>query len=120
MTNSVWLFTRPLSYTIHINPVASISDGKPHLRHWGVLVSEMSVVDVKATLSRTKEYCGSDFSALGTMYELFRDEEDRNNVSVCRNFGMKTIRDDWPMYSAEFVGLTTMEHHSIKSEGTEA
>lgn len=119
MTNSVWLFTRPLRYAVRLPPIASISDGKPHLRHWGVLVSKMSHVDMKATLSRIKEYCGSDFSELGTMYELFRDDGDRNNVSICRNFGMKTIRDEWPMYSAEFVGLTTMKHDLIKKEGNQ-
>ena len=54
MPDSVWLFTRPLSLAMGFPPLAVMSDGKDHLRHWGILVNNLSVVDTQAILSRTK------------------------------------------------------------------
>lgn len=117
MTSSVWLFTRPLSHVINIASFASLSDGKPFLRHWGVLISEMSYIDFIATSSRTKGSRESEFAILGTMYELFRGENDYNDVAITRPFGVDNIRDDWQMYSFDYVGQTDRLHDMIISEG---
>jgi hypothetical protein len=114
---SVWLFTRPLSWAVTFPPLASTSDGKDHLRHWGVLVNEMSLIDAQAILLRTKEYGANDNTELGTMYKLFRDEGDRNNVNITQQFGMATIRKEWQMFSVQYVGGTAMTHAMIKQEG---
>jgi hypothetical protein len=93
-----------------------ISNGKPHLRHWGVLVSDMTMVDARAILFRKTEYGANDETELGTMYELFRDE-DYNNVKITRPFEMATIREEWSMVDFQLVGETQLTHELIKQEG---
>jgi hypothetical protein len=56
MNYSVWLFTKPLRAADSFPLFALTSDGKAYLCHWGVLISEMSVIDARAILLRTTEY----------------------------------------------------------------
>ena len=49
-TNSVWLFTRPLSYVTHFSSSEATSEGRDHLCHWGVLVTELTMVDISPIL----------------------------------------------------------------------
>src|SRR5271169_597673 len=51
MVHTVWLFTRPLSF---FPPFGITSEGKPALRHWGVLVSELTLLDVQVIMQRTR------------------------------------------------------------------
>jgi hypothetical protein len=118
MEYSVWLFTRPLSYATIIPFLASASDGKQHFRHWAVLVSEMSLLDAQAIMLRRIEYCGNDRTDWGTMYELFRDHGNINNVNISRRFGMETMRKEWPMVDIQYVGQTEMIPENIEIEGT--
>jgi hypothetical protein len=117
VTYSVWLLTRPLSYTIFFPPFGATSDGKHHLCHWGILVNEMSQVDAQAIWQRTRNYGASDKTELGTMYELFRDENDRNNVHITTPFQMANMKKEWPMFSMQYVGQTLMSYERIKQEG---
>lgn len=112
MTYTVWLFTRPLSF---FPPFGIASDGKPALRHWGVLVSELTVLNVQVITQRTRGYSDDDTS-LGTMYELFR-EEGYGNVNILRSFGIATIRRDWRAFSTQHVGTTEMTFEMIDLEG---
>jgi hypothetical protein len=114
---SVWIFTRPLSYATHFTPLAITSDGRDYLRHWGVLISAMTPIDAKVILFRDTEYGGNDRTELGTMYELFRDKDDKNNVKVTRPFGMAIIEKEWWMVDFQYVGETEMTHALITSEG---
>jgi hypothetical protein len=117
MKYSVWLFTRPLSYASFFPPLAQTSSGKDHLRHWGVLVSEMTLIDAQVFLQRTTAYGGNDTTDLGVMYELFRDGNNKNNVNITRPFRMASIRKDWGTFSCEYIGQTSMTHIQIKREG---
>jgi hypothetical protein len=115
----VSLFTRPLSYAMLLPSVASSSDGKDHLRHWGVLVSDMTLLDLEVLLSRTRELGAKDNTVFGTMYELYRMPDDKNTVSINTEFSMESLRNDWPMFAMAFVGKTTLSHTQIKDEGIE-
>lgn len=118
MTNyTVWLFTRPLTYAMFSPPIAASSEGMDHLRHWGVLVNEMSMTDLKVILSRKMGYRANDNTELGTMYELFQGQESTNEVNINRKFGMNSVRKEWRMFSIYYVGKTVMRDNEIKQEG---
>jgi hypothetical protein len=79
---SVWLFTRPLTYAMFSPPIAASTEGIHHLRHWGVLVNEMNMTDLKVILSRQTRYMANDNTELGIMYELNQGEHNINIVSI--------------------------------------
>jgi len=58
-----------------------------------------------------------DDTSLGTLYELFLGEHQHNNVHIVRPFGLRTLRRDWRVFSAECVGTTSYSHDEIKAEG---
>ena len=95
---------------------AASSQGKDYLRHWGVLISDMSLIDLQVILSRTRDFGANDNTMWGTMLELFRDEDKKNNVNI-KDFGMKTLREEWPMFSMAYVGKTSMTYEQIKHQG---
>jgi hypothetical protein len=117
MKYSVWLFTRPLSYARFFPPLAQTSAGKDHLRHWGILVSDMTLLDAQVLLARATPYGGNDSTDLGVMYELFRDINNKNNVNITSPFRVLSIRKDWGMFSCQYIGQTDMTHARIKREG---
>ena len=116
MLYSVWLITRPISMESRLSALGISSDGKAHLRHWGVLVSELTLLDIQVILQWTR-YSGNDDTPLGTMYELCREEGRYTNVNIVRPFGMEIIRREWGSFSADFVGTTEMAYEDIKREG---
>jgi hypothetical protein len=116
--NYIWLFTRPLSGAILFPPLASSSEGKPHLRHWGVLCTRMTMADTNAPLQRTIHYSNRDTLSLGWMFELFQDEYSKNNVNIMREFNLEALKEHWPTFSAQYVGITEMTCEQIKFEGT--
>jgi hypothetical protein len=117
MIYTVWLLTRPLSYAISIRPLATLSFGKHHLCHWGLLVSEMTILDAKVIFLRTLEYGANDDTELGTMYDLCRDEKSRNMVNVKRPFRVSHLRTEWNTFTAQYVGETKMKYGDISIEG---
>jgi hypothetical protein len=114
---SVWLFSRPLTYAMFSPPIAASSEGIHCLSHWGVLVNEMSMIDLTVILSRTMRNSANENTEFGIMYELHQGENRVNNISINKIFGMKSIRNEWRMFSMEYVGKTTMSHDAIKQEG---
>jgi hypothetical protein len=117
MTYTVWLLTRPLSYASSFSPLALVSDGKDHFQHWGVLVSEMSLINAQEIMSHVHEYVVSSDIHLGTLYVSFRGPNDYNNVNIIRGFGLATIAQEWPSLTAQFVGDTEMTQEMIDDEG---
>jgi hypothetical protein len=115
---TVWLLTRPLSYESLFPPLSGASDGKEHLRHCGVLVREMTIIDAQAILLRTRGFWDNHDIDLGTLYETFRDEKGFYNVNIKHPFLMATIRNEWRAFSVQFVGETGMTHQLVKEEGT--
>lgn len=116
MKYTVWLFTRPLSYATLFPPLAVISNGKEHFCHWGVLVSDMTLLDGQAILLRKIEYGGNDKTDLGTMYDLFREKDGHINVNINRPFTMAIIKREWRWLSVQYVGETHMTYEMIKDE----
>jgi hypothetical protein len=114
---SVWLFTRPLSYALFSPPVAISSKGIHHLSHWGILVNEISMIDLTVMLSRTMRHNATENTDFGIMYELIQEENRLNNINITKIFGMNSIKAEWPMLSVQYVGKTTMTHETIKQEG---
>jgi len=114
---SVWLFTRPLTYAMFSPPVAASSEGKHCLSHWGVLVNDMSMIDLTVILSRNMRHTANEKMEFGIMYELHQGENQINNISINEHFGMKSIRNEWHMFSMQYVGKTTMAPDVITHEG---
>jgi hypothetical protein len=112
MAYTVWLFTRPLSF---FPSFGITSDGKPALRHWGVLISELTLLDVQVIMQRTRGSLEED-TTLGTMYELF-PEEGYGNVHIIRPFGILRIRNEWHSFSAQYIGTTLITLQMIDHEG---
>ena len=93
-----------------------MSDGKAHLRHWGILITEIPLVDARAILLRTIEDDGVDVeeTELGTMYEVFRDDEDRHNINITRLFRMTRKRGRTADF--QYVGESEVTHSVQKSK----
>jgi hypothetical protein len=114
---NVWIFARPLSGTRFFPVMAKSSAGKFHLCHWGILVSEATVMDVRAiALGGMKNWTSTENVILGTMYELER-LGDKNTVHISRSFGTLKMNEEWRTVSAEYVGDTTMSALEISVEG---
>ena len=113
---SVWLFTRPLSYASLFPPLELTSNGSHSLRHWGVVVTELTLVDVQVILQRKRGARDDDETSLGTLYELLRDEKV-NNVNIVRPFKVAALKREWRAFSCQHIGLTNMTHEMIELEG---
>ena len=81
------------------------SEGRPYLRHWGVLITDLTVIDTKV-LIQTPRSPAPNRTVLGTMYELQRGDDDRNDVFVHNEFSVETIRSSWGSFDAQYVGTT--------------
>ena len=117
MKYSVWLFTRPITYAMTFPSIAASSDGKNYLRHWGVLVNEMTIIDIEVIISRVRKYGANDNTDLGIMYELHRNNDNKNDLRITEKFGINSVRNEWPMFSMEYIGETTMTYDIIKIIG---
>lgn len=54
---------------------------------------------------------------LGTMWELFRTQNNTNDVNVSRPFRLSMVREQWTAYSAECVGTTSLNDDDIQRAG---
>jgi hypothetical protein len=68
-------------------------------------------------MQRTIPIRGMDNIALGKMYELFRDEYNKNNVHA-HSFDLRKLREPWGTFSAQYIGKTNLNYQGIKTEGT--
>lgn len=117
MKYSVWLYTRPITYAMSFPSTADFSDGKDYLCHWGVLVNEMNKLDVEIIISRVRRYGANDNTELGIMYELYRNECNKNDLIITKKVGINSIKMKWPMFSIQYIGESTMTHDIIKEIG---
>jgi hypothetical protein len=117
MKYSVWLFTRPIDAAMSFDSTAVFSNGKIYLCHWGVLVNEMGMVDVKVIVSRVRKYGANDNTDLGIMYEIHRGEDNKHDLAINQKIGINSIKEKWPMFSIQYVGESTMTHDIIKEIG---
>jgi ankyrin repeat protein len=77
----------------------------------------MTMADTNALLQRTVHYSNRDTLTLGWMFELFQDEYSKNNVNIMREFNLEALKEHWPTFSAQYVGITEMSCEQIKFEG---
>jgi len=115
MHSLVSLFTR-LSYAKLFPSAAASSEGKDYLCHWGVVISDMSLIDPEVILSQMRDFSVNDNTMWGTILELFCDEYNKNNDNINTNCGMKTLREELPMFSM-YGGKTSMTDDQITHQG---
>jgi hypothetical protein len=111
---SVWIFARPLQFAT-IFGSQFVSHGKFPFCHWGMLITELDVDTVKELL--TEHDMTTEDSSLGEMWELFRRENDSNEIDVTRPFKLSDVGEDWNLFSAEPLGMTTLNNEQIEDEG---
>ena len=101
MPRYVWLCTRPLSYATKFPELELSPNGRPYLRHWGVLVTDLPMADTSILFQ-----CGNTASAripLGTMYQLLQTE-GRSDIFVDGEFSVERLRAEWRSYDVQFIG----------------
>jgi len=77
----------------------------------------MTLIDAQVVILRSRGPWGSDDTNLGTMYELVNEEHGHINVHIQRPFEMAKIRNEWPAFSAQYVGETEATYDSIRQQG---
>jgi hypothetical protein len=92
------------------------------LSHWGVLVTQRRVDDLKAVLvngdtQRFGERSTADGDELGIMWELNRIEGDVNTVNVTRPCSLAILKSDWTCFSAMYLGSTEKGNIEIQNHG---
>jgi hypothetical protein len=53
---------------------------------------------------------------VGTMWELLRDEEGANKIDA-GEFSVADAKERWTMFSAEFLGTTSLTDKQTQNEG---
>jgi hypothetical protein len=114
MPRHVWLCTRPLAYEIPGMDITS-DPGRFYLRHWGVLVSELAVVDVQVLI----ESIGSPNirnEVIGTIYQLMQ-YNNQPDLFVDSKTTIEMIKSEWKSIHVQYVGDTLLTHEMIMTEG---
>ena len=116
---SVWVFARPIQFATILG-FQFVSHGTYPFCHWGVLVTPLNFGTIKALLTETTQSTSTEDEdhILGDMWRLSRREENDNPVDVIRPFKLSNAREEWNLFSAECVGMTTKTDQEIEKEGT--
>ena len=98
--------------------MAATSHGYFHLCHWGVLITPLSIVDIKAIALRDgRGWSDSSDLELGIMWELHRLPDGKNTVNKTNPFCLSTFKTQWPTCSGQFMGVTSDTIEEIQLEG---
>jgi hypothetical protein len=109
---SVWIFARPIQFAT-IFGTQYVSDGEHPFCHWAVLLSQLSFEEMRRVLT---EYSSQEeVLVLGTLVQLSFGCETTVNVS--RSLKLDDVRDQWSLFSAEYVGKTYLNDEEIESIG---
>jgi len=114
MPRYVWLCTRPLSYASKIPELELSPNGRPYLRHWGVLVTDLPMADTTILFQSANK--ASARITLGTMYQLMQTE-GRSDVFVDSDFSVERLRNKWRSYNIQYIGETELTHEMISEKG---
>ena len=109
----VWLFARPHRSSF----LKWVSYGGFDLHHWGVLVSDLSQVDLEVVLNGSGRAKTRYDVELGTMYELYRTSQGKNVVRIGSPFLFSTLMENWLFYTGQFMGTTTLSDKAIADQG---
>jgi len=118
MTQSVWLFVCPLFWADFIIALQWVSEGKYLLCYWGVLITYLDITANDEFMRRTLQIVSEDVLDLGIMYELRRNNINQNTINVVRPFSTVSLKAEWRLFSAKYIGSTDMTHDEIELEGT--
>jgi hypothetical protein len=88
-----------------------------YLRHWGVLVSELSVVDIQVILHSMNSINSGE--VIGTVYQLMQ-YANQPEVFVDHETTVEMLKTEWKLIHLEYVGTTLFTHEMIMQEGTYA
>ena len=69
-------------------------------------------------MRRTLQIVSEDVLDLGIMYELRRNNINQNTINVVRPFSTVSLKAEWRLFSAKYIGSTDMTHDEIELEGT--
>jgi len=106
---TVWLFARPFQSSFF----DWLTRGNFVVNHWGVLISDVSRVDVEVTLQRSLKAGSNLVEPIGTMYELYRTSDGKNVVRRTNPFASSTWRDSWPSFAYQSVATTNLGDEEI-------
>lgn len=109
----VWLFARPHRSSF----LKWVSYGGFDLHHWGVLVSDLSRVDLEVVLNGSGRAKTRYDVELGIMYELYRTSHGKNVVRIGSPFLLSTLMENWLFYTGQFIGTTTLSDKAIADQG---
>lgn len=119
---NIWIFARPLSGNgiFPASAMAVTSHGYFHLCHWGVFLTRLSIVDVKAIVLRQglrwTEF--TDFE-LGVMWELHQLHDHKSTVDCTNPFLISTLKTQWTMCSGQYMGVTSYTLDEIQLKGNQ-
>ena len=114
----VWIFARPLS--IAKGFTKRISEGKTAVCHLGLLVTALKFAEVKRILQEQREgrVAITLDESMGSLWELYRDKDNKNHACVTREFKMKILSDEWKFCSGTLAGRTTLTSPEIDRAGS--
>jgi hypothetical protein len=113
-SRGVWIFARPLQFGT-IFGSQFVNHGKYPFCHWGVLVTSLDFSTAQQILKEIDSE--RDELGLGTMWEILRDEEGSNRIDAT-DFSVSDAKEQWSMFSAEYLGATGLTDKQMHNEGT--
>jgi hypothetical protein len=108
-SRSVWLLARPKTAA----PEPERQDENVGLFHWGVLITELGLDDIRISL--TDKLSTTDDMDLGTLWQLSRDGQD--NAPNAHSFRLSSVKENGLPLSAELIGVTSLTDNEIQREG---
>lgn len=112
-SRGVWIFARPMQFGT-IFGSQFVNHGKYPFCHWGVLVTSLDFGSAQRILGEIEQEI--DDMILGTMWELLRDV-DGNNVIHAWELSVSDVKEQWNMFSAEYLGRTILTGGETQKEG---
>ena len=108
---SVYIVAKPLRSA---GQLASLSEGKFPLCHWGLLVSPYNARELHRYIQyRSKNGCGC--GDWGTLFEIVRIE-GRHEVNKVEHFGSNLL-PEWSCFCIAYVGVTQLPDRRIFDHG---
>ena len=111
---SVYILGRPYSF---FPPLGLAAHAHFYLCHWGVLVTELTVIDIESVVFQTKSLTPLENPEIGSMFELNRTAENRIMLECIRRFTLSILNKHWRNLAIHYVGMTDMPDERIQAEG---
>ena len=114
MERSVWLIARPIRFAT-IFGFQFVSHGTYPFCHWAVLVTSLDFEAIKSAL--TDSTADRDDVQLGELWRISRREDGKGPLDNIRPFCVSNAKDEWSLFSAEYIGKTLKNDDEIEYEG---